>query len=133
MPNVAPDTERTLALRKTEWAYIEVSNFELTPGIIPVVIYFTNELCDPTGRLLYARRSLRDCAFFLSEVSSYSPPEIAWAVAGIWPRKFSVHYVKAPHFKGLNVGMAPPPLRYAVQGLRFAAAAQEEQCLWEGN
>jgi hypothetical protein len=24
---------------------------------------------------------------------------------------------------GLNVGMAPPPLRYAVQGLRSAAAA----------
>jgi len=27
-----------------------------------------------------------------------------------------MHYERAPHFKGLNVGMAPPPLRYAVQG-----------------
>jgi hypothetical protein len=41
----------------------------------------------------------------------------------------SMHYERAPHFKGLNVGMAPPPLRYAVQGLRSAAAAQGERCV----
>jgi hypothetical protein len=34
-----------------------------------------------------------------------------------------------PNFKGLNVGMAPPPLRYAVQGLRSAAEAQGERCV----
>jgi len=27
-----------------------------------------------------------------------------------------MHYERAPHFKGLNVDMAPPPLRYAVPG-----------------
>jgi len=42
-----------------------------------------------------------------------------------------MQYERTPRFKRLNVGMAPPPLRYAVQGLRFAAAAQEERCLWK--
>jgi hypothetical protein len=46
-----------------------VSTFEQNPRIIPVVICFTNELCDPhMDRLLYSAQ-LRGCAFFLSAES----------------------------------------------------------------
>ena len=34
-----------------------------------------------------------------------------------------MHYERAPQFRRLKLGMAPPPLRYAVPGLRSAAAA----------
>jgi len=40
-----------------------------------------------------------------------------------------MHYERARHFRKLKLGMAPPPLRYAVQGLRSAAAALGERCV----
>jgi hypothetical protein len=43
--------------------------------------------------------------------------------------KLSMHYERAPHFKGLKLDVAPPPLRSAVQGLRSAAAALGERCV----
>jgi len=44
-----------------------------------------------------------------------------------------MHYESAPHFRKLKLGKAPPPLRYAVQGLRCAAAALRERCVRRKN
>jgi hypothetical protein len=93
--------------RKTEWASIEVSNFELIPGIIPVVIYFTNELCDPTGRLLYTRRSLRDCAFFLERSQLLLTPRNS-----IGRRPHLARQILIPEFvyKGVGIHFQSPTL-----------------------
>jgi hypothetical protein len=44
-----------------------------------------------------------------------------------------MHYERAPYFKRLKLDVAPPPLRYAVQGLRSAAAALGERCVRRKN
>ena len=88
-------------------AYIEVSNFELIPGIIPVVICFTNELCDPTGRLLYTRRSLRDCAFFSERSQLLLTPRNSMG-----GRRHLARQILIPEFvyKGVGIHFQSPTL-----------------------
>src|ERR1700681_1705172 len=44
-------------------------------------------------------------------------------IEGHYARNQSMHYERAPRFRRSKLDGAPPPLRYAVQGLRSAAAA----------